>query len=115
MPTAYIARVVADPPGDDLAVGAGEHVVIRNNASIRIDMGDWYLDVDGVRLPLGVGRQIEPRAELRIHPGPGTTTESAVFVGLDREVLGAERGTVSLRDPFGGEVSAFRYPPADVP
>src|SRR3546814_7849065 len=55
-PTAYVSVVVADPPGADLAAGSGEHVIIANNASIRIDMGGWWLDVEGERLTLGIGR-----------------------------------------------------------
>ena len=108
-PTAYITRVVADPPGDDLAEGAGEHVVIANNAEIRIDMGGWFLEVDGERLPLGIGRQIDVGAELRVHTGTGTTDDDAVFVGLDEEVLDDDSGIVVLRDAFGGEVARFRY------
>lgn len=112
-PTAYIAQVVADPPGDDLAEGAGEHVVIANNATIRIDMGGWFLEVDGERLPLGIGRQIDVGTELRVHPGPGTTGDDAVFVGLEDEVLDDDGGEVLLLDAAGSEVAAFRYPPAD--
>jgi hypothetical protein len=108
-PSAYIAVVVADPPGDDLAEGAGEHVVIRNNATIRTDMGGWWVDANGQRLPLGIGRQIDVGAELRLHPGPGETSDEAVFVGLDEEVLDDEGGVVVLRDALGGEVMRFRY------
>lgn len=108
-PTAYVETVVADPEGDDLAEGAGEHVVIANNATIRIDMGGWWLDVDGERLPLGIGRQIDVGTKLRVHPGPGETTEEAVFVGLDQEVLDDDGGVVVLRDAAGSEVATFRY------
>lgn len=111
--TAYIAEVVADPPGDDLAEGAGEHVVIANNATIRIDMGGWWLDVDGERLPLGIGRQIDVGTTLRVHPGPGETDDDAVFVGLDEEVLDDDGATVVLLDAAGTEVARFEYPPDD--
>lgn len=112
-PTAYITRVVADAPGDDLEEGAGEHVVIANNATIRIDMGGWWLEVDGERLPLGIGRQIDVGTELRVHTGPGETDEEAVFVGLDEEVLVDAGATVVLRDAAGTEVATFEYPPPD--
>lgn len=108
-PTAYVDAVVADPEGDDLAEGAGEHIVIANNATIRIDMGGWWLDVGDERLPLGIGRQIDVGTKLRVHPGPGETTEEAVFVGLDQEVLDDDGGVVVLRDAAGSEVASFRY------
>lgn len=109
--TAYIAEVVAAPPGDDLAPGAGEHVVIRNNAGIRIDMGGWVIeDGDGDRLPLGIGRQIDVGAELRVHPGPGETGDDAVFAGLDAELLDDDGDVVRLLDAAGSEVMSFRYP-----
>lgn len=107
--TAYVAVVVADPPGDDLAEGAGEYVVIRNNADIRIDMGGWWVDAGGERLPLGIGRQIDVGTGLRVHPGPGETNEGAVFAGLDREVLDDDGGVVVLRDAAGSEVARFAY------
>ena len=108
-PTAYVDTVVADPDGDDLAEGGGEHVVIANNATIRIDMGGWWLDVGGERLPLGIGRQIDVGTELRVHPGRGETNDEAVFVGLDEEVLDDDGGVVMLRDAAGSEVATFRY------
>lgn len=108
-PTAYLASVVADPPGDDLAPNGGEHVVIRNNAEIRIDMGGWWIDAGNARLPLGIGRQIDVEAELRLHPGPGNTSDNAVFVGLDEEALGDDGGVLVLRDSAGSEVARFAY------
>lgn len=108
--TAYVAVVVADPPGPDIVPGGGEHVVIRNNADIRIDMGGWWLDVDGERLPLGIGRQIDVDAELRVYVGTGEdSVEDAVFVGLDEPVLDDDAGLVVLRDAAGSEVARFRY------
>lgn len=109
-PTAYIAVIVHDPPGDDLEPGGGEHVVIRNNADIRIDMGGWWVEAPGgVRLPLGIGRQIEPGAQLRVHVGQGEESEEAVFAGLERQALPPGGGTVVLRDAAGGEVMSVRY------
>jgi hypothetical protein len=65
--TAYIAVVVADPPGEDLERGAGEHVVLRTNWDHRTDMGSWsVVDTDGNRLLVGIGTQIDPDAEVRL-------------------------------------------------
>ncbi|HSK21982.1 MAG TPA: hypothetical protein VK906_02345 [Egicoccus sp.] len=109
--TAYLAEVVADPTeGDDLDEGAGEHVVIRSNFDHRTDMGGWYVETaDGTRLPLGIGRQIDPDAELRVHTGCGEDTDDAVFACLDKEALDDAGGVLTLRDSAGGEVATFAY------
>ncbi|MBW3620293.1 MAG: lamin tail domain-containing protein [Actinobacteria bacterium] len=108
--TAYIAAVVPDAGADDLQAGAGEHVVIRNNWDHRTDMGGWYIeDAAGDRLPLGIGRQIEPQAELRVHTGCGEDSEEAVYACLDEEVLDDDGDELTLRDSAGGEVARFAY------
>jgi hypothetical protein len=109
--TAYLAEIVADPAeGDDLDEGAGEHVVIRSNFDHRTDMGGWYIETaDGVRLPLGIGRQLDPDAELRVHTGCGEDGDDAVFACLDVEALDDTGGVLTLRDSAGGEVASFAY------
>ena len=108
--TAYIATVVADPQGDDLAEGAGEHVVIRSNFDHRTDMGGWAVeDADGNRLPLGIGRQLDPGAELRLYSSCGQDTDEAVFACLDEPVLDDDGDVVRLLDSGGNEVMRFAY------
>lgn len=108
--TAYLAVVVADPEGDDLETGGGEHVVVRNNWDHRTDMGGWAIETgDGARLPLGIGRQIDPGAELRVHTACGDDSADAVFACLDAEALPDHGGVVTLLDSAGGEVAAFAY------
>lgn len=109
-PTAYIAVVAADADGDDLERGAGEYLIIRNNSDHRTDMGGWYVtDADDDRLPLGVGRQIDPGAELRLHTACGDDTDEAVFACRDEEVLDDGGDTLTLRDSAGSEVAVFAY------
>jgi predicted small lipoprotein YifL len=109
-PTAYLAVVVADPAGDDLATGEGEHVVVRNNWDHRADLGGWWIeDADGHRLPLGVGRQLDPGAELEVHVACGDDGDEAVFACLDREVLDDDGEVLRLLDAGGGEVARFAY------
>ena len=105
--TAYLATVVAEPghAGEN-----GEHVVVRNNWDHRTDMGGWFIETDdGARLPLGIGRQIEPDAELRVYAGCGEDTDDAVYACLEGDVLDADGGVVTLRDSAGGEVARFAF------
>lgn len=108
--TAYLLRVEPAPDGDDLADGGGEYVVVANNADIRVDMGGWYIDdAAGNRLNLGIGRQIDVGAELRVHSSCGESTEAAVFACAGVEVLDDEGDVLTLRDSAGTEVAELRY------
>jgi hypothetical protein len=110
LPSAYIATVVADPEGDDLTPGAGEHVVLRNTLDIRNDLGGWWVeDADGNRLQVGIGTQIDPGEELRVHTACGEDTAEAVFNCLETEVLGDDGDVLVLRDAAGTEVHRFAY------
>jgi hypothetical protein len=109
-PTAYIAEVVAAAEGGDLVADGGEHVVIRSNFELRTDLGGWVVQTgEGHRLPLGVGRQLDPGEELRVHPACGSDTDRAVFACLETAVLPDDGGTVILLDAAGTEVARFAY------
>ena len=109
-PTAYISEVEPAPEGDDLAKGAGEFVVIEQNADIRVDMGGWYIDdADGNRLNLGIGRQIDVGAKLRVYSSCGRSTDEVVFACAGAEVLDDNGDDLVLRDSAGGEVARFAY------
>lgn len=108
--TAYLAVVVADPEGDGLERGAGEHVVLRNNWDHRADLGGWSVeDADGNRMNLGIGRQLDPDAELRVHTSCGEDTDEAVFACLDTEMLDDDGDVLRLLDAAGSEVARFAY------
>jgi hypothetical protein len=108
--TAYMSRVEPAPEGDDVAEGSGEYVLIEQNADIRVDMGGWYIeDGDGNRLNLGIGRQIDPGAQLRVYSSCGESTEEAVFACSGAEVLDDDGDVLTLRDSAGGEVAVFAY------
>lgn len=108
--TAYVAVVVASTVGHDLAPGAGEHVIVRSNWDLRTDMGGWTVeDADGNRLRLGIGRQLEPETDLRVHASCGEDSDEAVFACLDQEVLDDTGDVVRLLDAGGSEVARFAY------
>ena len=108
--TAYIAEVVADPDGDDLADGSGEYVVVHNNWDLRADLGGWSIeDADGNELDLGVGRQLVSGARLRVYSSCGEDTDEAVHNCLDEPVLDDSGDVLVLRDSGGNEVMRFPY------
>jgi hypothetical protein len=105
LPSAYIATVVADPEGDDLAPGACELVVLRNTLDIRNDLGGWWVeDADGNRLQVGIGTQIDPGERLRVHTACGEDAAEAVFNCLETEVLGDDGDVLVLRGHRGAQV-----------
>lgn len=108
--TAYLARAEPAPDGDDLVDGGGEYVVIANNADIRVDMGGWWIDdTAGNRLNLGIGRQIDVGAELKVYSSCGESTDEAVFACAGVEVLDDDGDVLTLRDSAGTEVAELRY------
>lgn len=108
--TAYMSQVEPAPEGDDLAEGAGEFVLIEQNADIRVDMGGWYIeDTDGNRLNLGIGRQIDVGAQVRVYSSCGESTDKAVFACSSVEVLDDAGDVLTLRDSAGDEVAVFAY------
>lgn len=105
-----MSKVTAGAEGDDLAEGAGEYVVISNNARIRTDMGGWYVeDSDGNRLALGIGTQVDEGGHLRLYSSCGETTGDKVFACAEVEVLDDDGDVLTLYDSAGGEVAVFPY------
>jgi hypothetical protein len=100
--SAYIATVVADPEGDDLAPGAGEHVVLRNSLDVRNDLG-------GGGLRMGTATDCRSASGTRVHTACGEDTAEAVFNCLETEVLGDDGDVLVLRDAAGTEVHRFAY------
>jgi hypothetical protein len=108
--SAYLSKVVAGPEGEDLAEGGGEFVLLSNNASIRTDLGGWYVeDADRNRLPLGIGTQVDEGAQLRLYSACGENTAEKIFACADAEVLDDLGDTLTLYDSAGGEVAQFAY------
>lgn len=66
-------------------------------------------DEAGNRLKLGLGRQIEVGAKLRVYSRCGETTEEAVFACVGVEVLGDQGDVPTFWDSAGTEVAELRY------
>lgn len=73
-------------------------LAVRNGWEHRANLGGWWIqDADGNRLALGVGRQIDPGAELRVHTACSDDTDEAVFACLDEPVLHDDGDVLTLR------------------
>lgn len=74
-----IQAVVHNPPGDDLAVGAGEHVVISGPPGT--DLAGWTLKDTSARnrFTFPAGARIPDGGVLRIHTPCGEPTPDALF------------------------------------
>ncbi|MDN6168548.1 MAG: lamin tail domain-containing protein [Micrococcaceae bacterium] len=97
-----ISEAVNDPPGDDVAFDAGEHVVIRNASDHAIDASGVLLrDAANNTLRVGAGYRIPPGGELRVHTGPGTNTATAYFNGGSASILNKGGDSVALWDKWG--------------
>jgi membrane peptidoglycan carboxypeptidase len=105
-----IARVVAEPRGEDLTRDGGEHVVLRNDGRDAVDVSGWTITTEsGSRLVVGDRYVLAPGAQLAVFTGEGSDTPRRFFNGLSSEVLTGRRGEVTLRDRAGDEVDRSRY------
>jgi hypothetical protein len=112
-----IADVVADPPGDDVAFGAGEFVRLDNIGPRVAAVGGWRLeDAAGHRLPIPRGYEIPPEGSLFVHTGPGDQSAERCFAGRRKAVWNNRGGdTVRLVSPSGRLLDSFSYAVPPVP
>jgi membrane peptidoglycan carboxypeptidase len=104
------ARIVADPPGDDLRRNGGEYVTIAAGRS-PVDVSNWSIEYEGGGvLRIGDGYRMASGATLDIHTGTGDNDPpERFFNGLRREVLRDDGGVLILRDDKGREVTRREY------
>lgn len=101
-----IAAVVHNPPGDDLEVGAGEHVVISGPPGT--DLSGWTLKDTSAsnRFVFPKGTTIPPVGTLRVHTPCGEPRAEALFMCRKGAGVWNNGGDVAfLLDPSGNLVS----------
>lgn len=105
----FVYQVNADPPGDDLAPGAGEYVhLTTSTAKVPRDVTGYYLqDASGNRLTLGA-RVVE--RGLVVHTGPGENDERNEYNHLTTAVLDNGGDVISIHAPDGELVDSCTYP-----
>jgi hypothetical protein len=109
-PQVVIWRLVANPPGNDLALDAGEFVELMNQGDSAVDLAGWWLeDAQGAQLTIPTGYRIGPGATVRVHTGHGTNTVDAYFVGRGRAVWTNSGDYARLRDANGRILSQYSY------
>ncbi|MGV9798562.1 glycerophosphodiester phosphodiesterase family protein [Mycobacterium sp. NPDC003449] len=83
-----VDSVVYNPEGADIALDAGEYVVLRNTSTRPIDISAYTLrEYGNAVLHTGDGAVIEPGSYYKIYVGPGTDTATSHFNGRTAEVL----------------------------
>ena len=105
-----LARIVADPAGDDLQYNRGEYVTVQSGRS-PVDVSGWTIEYEGGGvLRIGDGYRMGPGATLDVHTGSGENEPpERYFNGLPEEVLRNDGGVLILRDERGREVDRREY------
>jgi hypothetical protein len=112
-----IGDVVADPPGQDVAFGAGEFVRLDNIGPRTAAVGGWRLeDAADHRLLIPRGHEIPPGGSLFVHTGPGDPSPGRCFAGRRKAVWNNRGGdTVRLVSFNGRLLDSFSYAVPPVP
>ena len=99
-----ISYVNYNPPGNDLE-GEGEYVVIENIGISDVDMTGWQLrDAADHTYTFPNGFVLKAGAEVRVHTGSGTDTETDLYWGRRQAVWNNNGDTAYLYDAEGNLV-----------
>jgi hypothetical protein len=112
-----IGDLVADPPGDDVAYGAGEYVRLDNLGTRRADLAGWRLmDEANHRLRIPPGYEIPVEGSLFVHTSRGPREPQRFFAGRRRAVWNNRVGdTARLYNAEGQLVDTYGYRMPAVP
>lgn len=96
----------------DVAVAGDEFIEITNEGIVPMDLTGWTLTA-GLDFSYTIPAAVLPvDASLRIHPGMGTSTQTDLYLNLDRPMLNDTAATIRLLDPQGAVISTYAYPVA---
>lgn len=84
-----------------------ESVTLRNATHDPVDLTGYVLDLSGGQQDELPSTTLDPGAELTVHIGSGTNTDTDHYLGRERAALNDTGDTVTLLDP-DGEVSTRR-------
>ena len=107
-----VAALDADPPGDDLAPGAGESVLLEGTPGL--DLGGWTVKDTSAshRLVLPSGTRLPADGRLRVYTFCGPDAPGAVhWCNRGGAVWNNSGDTAYLLDPGGAVVSWLDYRP----
>ncbi|WP_461865576.1 lamin tail domain-containing protein [Thermococcus sp.] len=94
-----IAYVNYDPPGDDVK---GEYVVIRNDGLVDVDLTEWQLEDEKNHVyTFPNGFILKAGAEVTVHTGEGTDTDTDLYWGRGKAVWNNNGDTAYLYDASG--------------
>lgn len=110
--TVVVEHIEFNPAGDDVAYGAGEHVVLRNVTDQPVDVSGWYLrDQVSNKIVVGNGYVIPAGGVLRVHTGPGDNDADSYFNGWTRSVWNNTGDSAALHRADGTIVDLYAYIP----
>lgn len=106
-----IATIVYDTAGNDVVYNDSEYVVLTNSGNAPVDVSGWTVtDRVGHTITIPDGYTIQPGAQLRLHSGPGDSTETAYFAGFNQAIWNNSGGDIAeLRDRTGALVYTYAY------
>ncbi|WP_256546868.1 lamin tail domain-containing protein [Halobellus inordinatus] len=109
-PRLDIVAINADADGDDAENLNGEYVTIENMGSSSLDLTGWELaDAADHTYTIPEGTVLDAGAQITVHTGSGTNTETDLYWGQSSPVWNNNGDTVILRDDTGATVIKETY------
>ncbi|MCQ8903058.1 MAG: lamin tail domain-containing protein [Methanothrix sp.] len=84
------------------------YVEIANDGDAVKSLENYTLKIDENKPVTLSAIEVQPASSVKLFLGAGKNTKTEIY--LNTTIKFAERGTVSLIDPKGNEVSTFTYP-----
>lgn len=94
-----ITKIMADPPGVDVA--KNEYVVVKNTSRARINLTGYQLRADSKRWTFRRGSTLAPGEQVYVYLGRGTTSRLKQYIGFTGSWLTNSGGTSVMLDPLG--------------
>lgn len=107
-----VARIEADPPGDDTLDANAEYAVVANRSDAPVDLTGWVLkdETASHRFAFPAGFTLAPGASVAVHTGCGSPTLTDLFwCNQGSAVWNNDGDTAFLLDSNGNVVDTRSY------
>jgi hypothetical protein len=95
----------------NVGIMGDEFIQVTNEGSVPVNLSGWMLTVASTNFAYPFPMAVLPIGEfIRVHPGPGTSTQRDLYLNLTQPVLNDLSDVVTLFNSEGTMISRYTYP-----